>query len=366
MLYAAGQEKLNALDELRFSLIGYVPEISPIVPDANLEPVQTIVRPEAESETVRYVLEHTAKHYEGYSFRCCRGNRIYFKRVNPPMCDICNRQHDSDNALFMTLQSDHVTKSCLRDAERRRVRILDLPQGMQTPVLEAATPAPPKKKPVDRLRELIAKPVESQKLNTNVFGDDFVLDEYSEDKMQPYTKHASAATLIVQAQKGVGKTEELVIKECYVGKTIIALSHRRTFAAELCRQLPGFVNYESLGGRINPLVHNRIVVQVESMCKIDLSELIYEQYPVDLLIMDESESIIEQLGSGLHKNFAASWDVFNFLTVGSEHVIALDANLTDRTLNVLADRRKPCRLTTMCSCPKHLPAGARLRVQTDC
>jgi hypothetical protein len=76
------------------------------------------------------------------------------------------------------------------------------------------------------------------------------------------------------------------------------------------------------------------------MSKIDLSEIIFNQYPVDLLIMDESESIIEQLGSGLHKNFSASWDIFNWLTLYSEHVIALDANLTDRTLSLLADRDK--------------------------
>jgi hypothetical protein len=117
---------------------------------------------------------------------------------------------------------------------------------MQTLVLNAA-PTLPKKKPVDRLRDMIASPVAPQKLHTDIFAD-FTLDEYSEESMCPYLQHTSAAILIMQAQKRVGKTEALVqmIKEQYIGKTIIALSHRQTFAAKLCCQLPNFVNYENI------------------------------------------------------------------------------------------------------------------------
>jgi hypothetical protein len=227
MIYAKDQERMAPLDELQSSLIRYKPEIAIFIPATKLEEIPKIVpQPTAENTTVRYVLENTTGHHEGYSYRCCKGNRIYFKQVNPLKCDICNRQHDSDNALFMTLESDHVTKSCLRDPGCRRVRILELPQGKQTPVLNAA-PTLPKKKPGDRLHDMIASPVVPQKLHTDIFAD-FALDEYSEESMRPYLQHTSAATLIIQAQKGVGKTEALVqiIQEHYVGKTIIALSHR--------------------------------------------------------------------------------------------------------------------------------------------
>jgi hypothetical protein len=220
------------------------------------------------------------------------------------------------------------------------VQILEL-TGEQLIELPQATPAPPKKKPAERLQELIAQTLAPVNLKTDLFAN-FTLDKYSAEKMQPYSKHANTATMIIHAQKGVGKTEALVdlIQEQFRTKTIIALSHRRTFAAELQRQLPDFVNYESLAGkRIDPLVYPRVVVQVESMNKIDLSELMYHEYPVDLLIMDESESIIEQLGSGLDRHFAASWDVFNWLTLYSEHVIAMDANVTNRTISLLADHQ---------------------------
>jgi hypothetical protein len=55
-----------------------------------------------------------------------------------------------------------------------------------------------------------------QKLHTNIFAD-FALDEYSEELMHPYSQHTSTTTLIIKAQKGVGKTEALVqmIKEQY-------------------------------------------------------------------------------------------------------------------------------------------------------
>ena len=233
----------------------------------------------------------------------------------------------------MTVEGDHVTKSCFRDEDKHRVRILELPDNLKTQQLQQ--PEIPKLTPKQRLEKLIAADISLAKQN-------FVgkRDVYSEPAMRSYVKHADANAIIIQAQKGVGKTENLVkmIDEKYAGATIIALSHRETFSAELCRQFAGFTNYKDIKGPINPLVHPRIVVQIESLSRLTFDELRHHNLSVDLLIMDESESIIEQLSSGLDKKFAKSWDNFNWLTQYSEHVIAMDANVTNRTFSLLQDR----------------------------
>lgn len=336
-------EPLSALDEFKASLIGYERSVSRFLAPKKLapKPAAAVVDADPDNETIKWILDNTKQHYTGYGFRQARGSHLYFLRFNPPACDICGRAHDSDNALFMTVHADHVTKSCHRDANKTQVRILDLPTEHQGFIV-APPPAAPAVKLTseERLQKLIDAPYTAPQLDFSKGFKQHKTDEYSEPKMRPYD-FGDSGTVVIKAQKGVGKTEALanMIREQYQGKTIVALSHRRTFAAELTRHLPGFKNYENIGtSMISMLTYPRTIVQVESLWRLDLDELIYHDWHVDLLIMDESESIIEQLGSGLSKKFSASWDVFNYLTRHSRQVVAIDANMTDRTLAVLADR----------------------------
>jgi len=338
----AGQEALDALSALQMSLVGYRPWVSyrPL-PTRLAAPVPRAVSAVTINDvTINWILEQTTEHYVGYQPLRVHGARIYFKRVDPPQCDICRRQHDSDNALYFTIHPAYVTKSCMRDPTHHQVSILELPVAHQTPVAIENPPAAPSLTPAQRLANELAAPVKPSKLAHWGIPNARCV-EYCEPKMRPYAEYAGASTVLVCAQKGVGKTEALfaMINECYAGGVIVAFSHRRTFAAELCRQLPGFVNYEDIkGGAIDPLVHNRIVVQIESLSRISLDQIYRHQASVDLLIMDESESIIEQLDSGLDRRAAHSWSTFNWLTQYSEHVIALDANMGPRTLQLFARR----------------------------
>ena len=348
VLYPNGVADEGALDALKRSMIGFRPCIGqsfePVQPPQIEQHVQQV---NVDDELVKFVLENTREHWVGYSFRARRGNRVYFTRMTEAHCEICERSHDNDNGLYFIIQADHVTKSCFRDASKSRRRILELPNDRTQPVVEA--PAAPKITPQQRLEKLMAAAVVDDKLKTGVF-ENLVRIAYNEPVMRPYDTE-NANTIIIQAQKGVGKTEQLVrcIQEKYHGKTILALSHRETFSAELCRQLPGFTNYKDIKGPINPLIHPRVVVQIESLSRVDLNELRHHELCVDLLIMDESESIIEQLNSGLDRKFAQSWDVFNWLTLYSEQVIAMDANITNRTLIALSPRKANQVGQTQCS-----------------
>ena len=59
----------------------------------------------------------------------------------------------------------------------------------------------------------------------------------------------------------------------------------------------------------------------------------------DLVILDESESIIEQFASGLFKKFNDCFATFVHLLRYSARVICLDALLCDRTYNIIKQIR---------------------------
>jgi hypothetical protein len=71
-------------------------------------------------------------------------------------------------------------------------------------------------------------------------------------------------------------------------KTILALSFRRTFARDNAHK-NGFTNYEDIKGPMNLYEYPRLIVQVDSLTKLDIS------VKPKLLIIDEIESVIEQL-----------------------------------------------------------------------
>ena len=81
----------------------------------------------------------------------------------------------------------------------------------------------------------------------------------------------------------------------------------------------------------------RLIIQVESLFRMHIEE----NKVTDLLILDEVESILSQLGSGLHKKFNASFAMFLWLLKSSKQVVCMDANISNRTYNILSKFRGP-------------------------
>ena len=65
----------------------------------------------------------------------------------------------------------------------------------------------------------------------------------------------------------------------------------------------------------------------------------YQPDPIDLLILDEVESIFEQFNSGLHKKFNVNFAIFKWMISTAKYVICMDANISDRTYNTLKNLR---------------------------
>jgi hypothetical protein len=148
---------------------------------------------------------------------------------------------------------------------------------------------------------------------------------------------------------GTGKTKRLLthLEKHYApgafGGQILYVTFRRSLARwageQLARQ--GFVLYSDLEGRLSPERTPRLVIQVESLGRLETRGA----PPPALVILDESESIMAQLGSGLARNQARTLAVFEWLVRRAESVICLDAHLGERTARVIGQMRTKLKLS---------------------
>jgi len=151
-------------------------------------------------------------------------------------------------------------------------------------------------------------------------------------------------TLCIKAAMKMGKTKKLKeYLETYFNakntfkQVVIFLAFRQTFANEIYSKTKelGFKLYSDIKGEINLNKNNKIIIQMESLHRILVKNIIN----IDLLIMDESESIFEQFGSGKFKNLNLSFNIFHKIFTESNKLICMDANLTNRTYNLIKTYR---------------------------
>jgi len=173
------------------------------------------------------------------------------------------------------------------------------------------------------------------------FLPDLRLETYTEPEMRPLPP---GSDLFVVGGMGTGKTKRLIE---YVGRhfpvrpvggaTVLFVTFRRSLARWASSRLGGlgFALYSDVTGGLSPESHPRLVVQVESLSRLEIRGA----PPPDLLILDESESVIAQLGSGLAKNQRRTLAVFDWLLRFSGRVVCLDAHLGARTAHVVGALR---------------------------
>lgn len=265
---------------------------------------------------------------------------ILFNRLARAYCAICERVHENDSSVFVVARAGACNASimeyCWRDTRSPRKGIL-----LQTtnPQLEQALASQGDTAPTQR-------------------SDQYSTIVYDEPCMRPLAGTLSDVdTLYIRAPMKIGKTKALrdAIDELYgrgsqvsaisldcdcdcdcdepapvqQGRAphIVFVSFRQTFAREIARRF-GVRLYSECAG---DLIEDRMVVQVESLYRIAPDRYKY----CDLLVLDESESIIEQFDSGLSRNMSANYAVFEWLARVAKKCVVMDAFLGDRTLAVL-------------------------------
>lgn len=276
-------------------------------------------------DIIEFVNKTNSEVLEHQKFRLKVNNILIFDRKAPSFCQLCNETHHNDNTAMLLVynesQSSKIYFKC-RHLKNKLLYIGNMGEYISlysrkeerlSTLIDLAN-----NEPICGLFE--ALPTSQKNIYINKIIKPF---EHKE-------------TLCVKAGMKMGKTKALVD---YVNNNfnseitrfkIRIVSFRQTFSLNIKEKFKDFTLYSDVKG---PLTADKLIIQVESLfrVKIDIGD-----EPPDLLVLDECESIFEQFNSGLLKNFTESWAVFQYLVKYSKYLVAMDANISDRTYRLLS------------------------------
>jgi len=307
----------------------------------------------------------------GHAFTEARGTLLCFARHSPSRCRICNETHHRDNSLMLSLSAvedghgapgrcrviEHCRQNRGRgqivgevDVDPAELRILgiEVKQGRSKAAIAAKAAAADAagnwlaNRISSRISDICSARVDPHGALASEFEN--LPDErktvYAQDTMRAYEL---CPTLAVLAQMKLGKTKatRAYINEYFPAdglekKVVRFVTFRQTFSRSIADNFADFIVYNDVQGDLDHVRHPRLIVQVESLHRLKMPS---RCEPIDLLILDEVESILAQFNSGLHKHFAAAFAMFQWMLRTAQHVLVMDANLSNRTYQVLEKMR---------------------------
>lgn len=132
----------------------------------------------------------------------------------------------------------------------------------------------------------------------------------------------------IRSSLGTGKTEQLSLIVTQEQYRTLVVSHRITFTDSLVTRYPGIVSYQDIQGAISLEEHRIVACQIESLSRIAADE------PIDILVLDEIESLLSQLaGTVAAKQGAHS--AFVVLLRRATRVVVLDGHLQEATMRLI-------------------------------
>lgn len=270
----------------------------------------------------------------GFKEREQRGALLLFDRQMPTMCSICKRVHHAENTLMLRVaKSDgdawRVLMYCRQAKSPRYLGMVGQPRGQFTDVVARTM----KLSPEDVSAESEARLLGIAQTNKQS-------QVYSEQYMRDLER---VPLLLVRGEMGTGKTEALYryLNQHYTvgeGQRIIFLSFRKTFSRDIHERFRAFQfqHYKDVPSS-EKLCAPRVIIQVESLHRLQLGGA-----GIDLLILDESESVLRQMNAdtGRSETRGANFAIFHYLVKKSRHVIAMDANLGELTIDAMSHLRE--------------------------
>ena len=323
---------------------------------------------QASDPVVRAALDLAKTVTAGHTFSEVRGTLLCFTRDRPTHCRLCCETHSRDNSLMLSLNgaadlwataAGPVTVVVAEHCRQRRGKSAPVGEFVTDAAeMRAAAVAVIKKKtkstkPPKGLKESIAARVTAiheKRVDPHVATEFERLPEaqktvYAENAMRDYEL---TPTLAVAAQMKLGKTKALrkyldanFPADALETKVVRFVTFRQTFSRALQGAFPDFTLYTDVTGDLDAVRHPRLIVQVESLHRV---RMLNHAEPVDLLVLDEVESILAQFNSGLHRHFNAAFALFKWMLRTARHVVCMDANLSDRTFRTL-QRMRPAHPT---------------------
>ena len=280
------------------------------------------------SEDMEALIEVASKYAaeRAHTFKIRVQNMLIFRRVAASRCEFCAREHENDNTLLITIGPAPACKlyACCRK-------------------YNAEHPGAHKSVEIGGFNdESASEGTVLRAITTAQVSREFDVDEiitYNEPEMRAYPL---AETLVIRAPMKIGKTRALrdyldanFPADSIESPIIRFVSFRCAFAQNIAERFADFSLYSTVRG---PLNQNRLIIQVESLHRMELMK-------PDLLILDECELIFEQLSAGLSGRAMNNFAIFAHMLKYAARVICLDAYVSSRSILLLRKlREKPITL----------------------
>jgi len=286
-----------------------------------------------DDEVVSNIINIATKngYLENMELREIISNRLIFNRKKPGFCKLCDRLHDKENNIYIIVNNNQNKTSfklyCRRNDENFVEYTLDEDYELNNNYYNK----------LEYFKRLIKN---ANNNDLEIPEDDIAaifknVDKkliYKESKMREYDFN-NKRMLLIKANMKLGKTKALrdyLQKNTKDNQHVIFISFRILFTLDVNKNFADFTNYLSINkNKISIKEYKKIIIQIDSLHKLSLDTI------PDLLILDESESILSQFTSPYCRhNLRTIWEIFEFLLKASKKIICMDANLGERTFNV--------------------------------
>ena len=192
------------------------------------------------------------------------------------------------------------------------------------------------------------------------FAKELGKQKLSTDKhLAPIALPSSGGALIVRAPQETGKTHRLAELLAGQGLRVLVVTHRESLAKNLAARL-GFECYNDYPAYMLRDIP-RLVICFDSLQKLSIGGALPNY---DLLVLDESEQVLEHTTGRHIKHKAANFGAFEHYLKTAPRIIAADANAGRLTSDTLK-RYNPERVITWQIHEHHIAAGRRVRFTHD-
>lgn len=288
----------------------------------NIDFLNTFNNNEIDKKTLDKILDISKEFTHGLVVRSVEKNLILFNRKISSMCRICKTIHDNENSIVIVV-SDIKFKILCRRNEKNYFEFIYAKSEFTKKINKYFI----LKRNLNLLNNYnyFEKKIEKNFSKNNII-------KYNNKNLNDYD-FKDKKILLVHSNVKTGKTKKL--KEFLDNnddiKFVIIISFRILFSIELNSKFKGFKNYLEIKNNkdFSLLITNKIIIQLDSIHKLIIDEI------PDLLVLDEVESILSQFTSPYIKHIKLVFEVFLNLLKISKNIICMDANVTERTVNLL-------------------------------
>ncbi len=277
---------------------------------------------ELEQEIINEVLIIAKKYIEAFEIREIISNKIIFNRIRESYCEICERIHENENSIYIIVYSNKFRIYCRRNDDK----YIECDLKNQDVNIKLNKYLIMKR----NLNNIINNKEYKYNKNEDIFDKKNII-KYNNKTIKEY-EFKDKKILIIHSNVKTGKTQKLkeYIEKNTNLKYIIIISFRILFSIELNDKLKDFINYLDIKEKRYSLKKiKKIIIQLDSLYKLNID------VDPDIIILDEIESILNQFTSPYIKNLRIIWEIFEYLLKKSKKILCMDANVTQRTINLL-------------------------------